>query len=125
MQISAHCNRVPVIDGHLACISMCFNKRKPYPKDILKIWQEFRGEPQKLNLPLAPKQPIIYRNENDRPQPRRDRDADKAMAVSVGRLRPCPVFDYKFVALSHNTIRGAAGGGILNAELALAKGFLN
>jgi len=74
---------------------------------------------------MAPKQPIVYRDEGDRPQPKKDRDADKAMAVTVGRLRECPVFDYKFVALSHNTVRGAAGGGILNAELAYKKGYLS
>ena len=91
-------------------------------KVLLKIWKNFTSEPQKLDLPFAPEQPIIYRDEPDRPQPKQDRDADKGMAVTVGRLRPCPVFDYKFVALSHNTIRGAAGGGILSAELALKKG---
>ena len=124
MAISAHCNRVPVSDGHLACVSIGFGKKKPDEKTIKKIWKEFSGEPQKLRLPFAPKQPIIYRKEPNRPQPKYDRDADKAMAVSVGRLRPCNVLDYRFVALSHNTVRGAAGGGILNAELALKKGLL-
>ncbi len=123
--ISAHCNRVPVSDGHLACVSVGFGKKRPTEKKILDIWKKFRGEPQSLKLPMAPKQPIIYRKEPDRPQPRKDRDADKAMAVTVGRLRPCNVLDYRFVALSHNTVRGAAGGGILNAELAYKKGFLN
>lgn len=124
MVISAHCNRVPVSDGHLACVNISFKKKKPSMEEIRDIWESFRGEPQKLDLPFAPKQPIHYRDEPNRPQPKRDRDADKAMAVSVGRLRPCPVFDYKFVALSHNTVRGAAGGGILNAELAFKKGYL-
>ncbi|PIR83640.1 aspartate-semialdehyde dehydrogenase [Candidatus Kaiserbacteria bacterium CG10_big_fil_rev_8_21_14_0_10_51_14] len=124
MTISAQCNRVPVSDGHLACVNISFKGKKPSIEEIKEIWAKFRGEPQKLDLPFAPKQPIIYRDEPNRPQPKKDRDADKGMAVSVGRLRPCPVFDYKFVALSHNTVRGAAGGGILNAELALKKGFL-
>ena len=125
IKISAQCNRVPVSDGHMACVNISFKKKKPSREQILKIWENFRGEPQRLDLPFAPKQPIIYRDEADRPQPKKDRDADKAMAVSVGRLRECPVFDYKFVALSHNTVRGAAGGGILNAELAYKKGYLN
>jgi aspartate-semialdehyde dehydrogenase len=124
MKISAQCNRVPVSDGHLACVNISFKGNKPSIEEIKKIWSEFRGEPQKLDLPFAPKQPIIYRDEPNRPQPKKDRDADKGMAVSVGRLRECPIFDYKFVALSHNTVRGAAGGGILNAELALKKGYL-
>ncbi len=124
MAITAQCNRVPVSDGHLACVNISFKKKKPSIEQILNIWKNFKSEPQALNLPFAPKQPIIYRDEPNRPQPRLDRDAAKGMAVSVGRLRPCPVFDYKFVALSHNTIRGAAGGGILSAELALKKGYL-
>ncbi len=124
MAITAQCNRVPVSDGHLACVNISFKEKKPSIEQILNIWKNFTSEPQKLNLPFAPKQPIIYRDEPNRPQPKQDRDADKGMAVSVGRLRPCPVFDYKFVALSHNTIRGAAGGGILSAELAFKKGLL-
>ncbi|NQU43156.1 aspartate-semialdehyde dehydrogenase [bacterium] len=124
MKISAHCNRVPVIDGHTACVSIGFGSKKPSIDEIKAIWREFKGVPQELDLPFAPRQPIIYREEKDRPQPRKDRDADKAMAVSVGRLRECHVFDYRFVGLSHNTVRGAAGGGILNAELLKAKGFI-
>ncbi len=124
LTISAHCNRVPVIDGHLACVSIRFKDKKPTPDEIKNSWQLFRSLPQQLNLPSAPVQPIIYRTEDNRPQPRKDRDADKGMAVTVGRLRPCPVFDYKFVGLSHNTIRGAAGGGILNGELLVAQGFV-
>lgn len=126
MKFSAHCNRVPVIDGHTACVSFEFadKNNKPTKEEILKIWSEFTSLPQELNLPSAPKQPIIYTNEENRPQPRKDRDLDKAMAVVVGRLRECNVFDYRFVGLSHNTVRGAAGGGILNAELLKAKGFL-
>jgi aspartate-semialdehyde dehydrogenase len=126
IKFSAHCNRVPVVDGHTACVSIEFadKSRKPSKEEILKIWGEFKSVPQELDLPSAPKQPIIYTNEENRPQPRKDRDQDKAMAVVVGRLRECNVFDYRFVGLSHNTVRGAAGGGILNAELLKAKGFL-
>jgi aspartate-semialdehyde dehydrogenase len=122
--ISAHCNRVPVSDGHLASVSVQFGEKKPSIDEIKTIWREFRSVPQELDLPMAPKQPIIYREEENRPQPKKDRDADKGMAVSVGRLRSCNVFDIKFAGLSHNTIRGAAGGGILNAELAYKKGLL-
>ena len=125
IKISAHCNRVPVIDGHTACVSLEFGDKKPSKEDILKIWKEFKSIPQELDLPFAPKQPIIYREEDNRPQPRKDRDVDKGMAVTVGRLRPCNVFDYRFVGLSHNTVRGAAGGGILNAELLKEKGFFD
>jgi aspartate-semialdehyde dehydrogenase len=124
IKISAHCNRVAVVDGHMACVSMKFANKKPSISEIKKIWQSFAGVPQELDLPFAPKQPIIYKEEADRPQPRKDRNLDKAMAVSVGRLRECNVFDYRFVGLSHNTVRGAAGGGILNAELLKARGFL-
>ncbi len=122
-KVSAHCNRVPVLDGHTACVSVKFDK-KPSKEEILKIWKEFSAEPQELDLPSAPKQAIIYREEDDRPQPRLDRDVDKGMAVTCGRLRECNVFDWRFVGLSHNTVRGAAGGGILNAELLKAKGYL-
>ncbi|OGG74030.1 aspartate-semialdehyde dehydrogenase [Candidatus Kaiserbacteria bacterium RIFCSPLOWO2_01_FULL_54_20] len=125
LAISAHCNRVPVSDGHLACVNILFGKKKPSREKILDIWKKFRGEPQKLDLPFAPKQPIIYREEPNRPQPKKDRDADKGMAVTVGRLREDNIFDFKFAALSHNTIRGAAGGGILNAELAFKKGLVS
>jgi aspartate-semialdehyde dehydrogenase len=123
-RISAHCNRVPVADGHIASVSLEFASKKPSIEEIKNIWASFTAPPQELNLPMAPKQPIIFREEADRPQPRLDRDADKAMAVTVGRLRPCPVFDIRFTGLSHNTIRGAAGGGILNAELLKAKGYI-
>lgn len=119
MQISAHCNRVPVMDGHMACLSVQFEK-KPKAEEILQLWQDFPS----LNLPTAPPNTIVYRHEPDRPQPRQDRDTGFGMSISVGRLRPCPLFDYRFVALSHNTIRGAAGGGLLNAEFLLEKGYL-
>jgi aspartate-semialdehyde dehydrogenase len=124
IKISAHCNRVPVLDGHTACVSLKFKGQKPSLEEVRKIWDEFIGEPQKLKLPFAPEKAVTYREENNRPQPRKDRDTDKGMAVTVGRLRPCPVMDYRFVALSHNTIRGAAGGAILSAELIKAKGYL-
>ena len=126
--VAAHCNRVAVIDGHTACVSLEFDlpeDKKPSLEEIEKIWTSFRGVPQELDLPNAPVQPIHVRHESNRPQPRRDRETDKGMAVTVGRLRKCPVFDIRFVALSHNTKRGAALGGILNAELLKAKGFFD
>lgn len=122
-KISAHCNRIAVLDGHTACVSAKFDK-KPEKGEILEIWKGFKSVPQELNLPMAPEQPIIYRDEDERPQPRLDRDVDKGMAVTCGRLRECNVFDWRFVGLSHNTVRGAAGGGILNAELLKARGYL-
>jgi aspartate-semialdehyde dehydrogenase len=109
--ISAHCNRVPVLHGHLACISVSFNKPLTR-KEILSAWKE----PSPLSLPSAPKFPIIYHEAPERPQSRLDRDAAGGMSVSVGRLRPCPLLDWRFIALSHNAIRGGAGGGILIAE---------
>ena len=124
IQISAHCTRVPVTDGHLACVNILFAGKKPTKEEIIRIWRKFSALPQELKLPFAPIHPIIYREEENRPQPKKDRDSDKGMAVTVGRLRKCEIFDYKFVALSHNTIRGAAGGGILNAELLVKKGYI-
>jgi aspartate-semialdehyde dehydrogenase len=123
-RISAHCNRVPVVDGHTACVSLEFSGDKPSIDEITRIWAGFKALPQELDLPMAPRRHIIVREERDRPQPRKDRDADKGMAISVGRVRPCNVFDIRFVAVSHNTVRGAAGGGILNAELLKVKGYL-
>jgi aspartate-semialdehyde dehydrogenase len=122
--ISAHCNRVAVVDGHTACVSLQFDGAAPALEEIVPIWRQFRAVPQELDLPMAPRRPIIYRDEPDRPQPRKDRDADKAMAVTVGRLRKCPVFDIRFVGLHHNTVRGAAGGAILTAELMKARGVI-
>ena len=123
-KISAHCNRVPVNDGHTACVCVEFGEKKPSIDEVKKIWADFKSLPQEINLPMAPQQPIIIRHEENRPQPKRDRDVDKGMAVSVGRIRPCNIFDLRFVGLSHNTVRGAAGGGILNAELLKHKGYL-
>lgn len=122
--ISAHCNRVPVFDGHTVCVSLKL-KQKASKEEILKVWREFRAEPQKLNLPFAPKQPIHYREEADRPQPRLDLDTEHGMGTVVGRLREDSIFDWKYVVLSHNTIRGAAGAAILNAELILQKGLIS
>jgi aspartate-semialdehyde dehydrogenase len=124
VQISAHCNRVPVIDGHTACVSVEFDGKKPTEAEIIECWKNYSSVPQELNLPSAPKRAIIYKEEADRPQPRKDRDLENGMSVSVGRLRPCNLFDYRFVGLSHNTIRGAAGGAVLMAELVTAKGFV-
>lgn len=122
--ISAHCNRVPVVDGHTACVSLEFAGAKPELAEIIKIWRAFSAVPQELGLPMAPKLPILYTDEPNRPQPRKDRDTDKAMVVTVGRLRKCNVFDIRFVGLHHNTVRGAAGGAILTAELMKARGFV-
>ena len=124
LKLSVHCNRVSVIDGHTACVSLQFENKAPPVDEIRMVFAQYRALPQELALPSAPINPIVVRPEADRPQPRRDRDADKGMAVSVGRIRACPVLDVRFVGLSHNTIRGAAGGGILNAELLKARGYL-
>ncbi len=125
ISISATCTRVPVVDGHTACVSIKFRNTKPSLEEIKKIWSEFRSVPQERELPSAPLTPIIYCEEENRPQPRKDRNSERGMAVTVGRLRPCAVMDYKFVSLSHNTIRGAAGGGILNAELLVSEGIIH
>ncbi len=124
IQISATCTRVPVSDGHTASVNVKFKSKVPKKEEIIDIWKDFKSLPQELDLPFAPKQPIIYLENINRPQPKRDRDNDKGMAITVGRLREDNVFDYKFVSLSHNTIRGAAGGAILNAELLVAEGYI-
>jgi aspartate-semialdehyde dehydrogenase len=121
--LSAHCNRVPVSDGHLVTVSVAF-RDKPALGDILEAWQNWTPLPQQLALPFAPQPALRLRSEANRPQPRLDRDAGRGMATSVGRLRPCEVLDVRFIALAHNTIRGAAGGSILNAELMFAQGLL-
>jgi aspartate-semialdehyde dehydrogenase len=123
-KISAHCNRVPVVDGHTVAISVEF-ERKPSKDDMIRALVNYRSVPQERKLPSAPPQPVIYMEENDRPQPRRDAERERGMAVFVGRLRECPVLDYKFVALGHNTIRGAAGAAVLNAELMYSEGLLD
>jgi aspartate-semialdehyde dehydrogenase len=124
IKISAHCTRVPVIDGHTVCVNFSFEGKKPSESEIIECWKNYRSVPQELGLPSAPEHTIIYREEANRPQPRKDRDSGHGMAISVGRLRPCNVFDYRFVGLSHNTNRGAAGGAVLMAELLVAKGFV-
>ena len=120
--ITAQCLRVPVSDGHTAA---CFVKfeNKPTKEEILKAWKEFSGEAQKLALPSAPEQFIHYFEDDDRPQAKLDRNLEKGMAICAGRLREDSVFDYKFIGLSHNTLRGAAGGAVLLAELLNAKGY--
>jgi aspartate-semialdehyde dehydrogenase len=124
MRISAQTNRVPTIDGHLMTISLSMRDRTFDLDAIRNALDTFSGEPQRLGLPSAPKKPIHYIDAVDRPQPRLDRDREHGMSVSVGRLRPCPLLDIRMVALVHNTIRGAAGAALLNAELLEAKGLL-
>lgn len=124
LNISATCTRVPVSDGHTACVSVGFKDKKPTQAEMIEIWKTFKSLPQELDLPSAPITPIHYRLEDNRPQPKKDRSTDKAMAVTLGRLRDCTILDYKFIGVSHNTVRGAAGGGILNAELLLAQGYI-
>lgn len=124
INISAQCNRVSVIDGHLENVQVKFSN-KPTKEEIIKVWKEFKSLPQTLNLPSAPKNPIHYFEEDHLPQPRLNRNLENGMSASVGRLRECEIFDYKFVALSHNTVRGAAGGTLLTAELLKAQGYLN
>lgn len=122
--ITAQCFRVPVSDGHTAAVFVSFAK-KPTKEQILEAWKNFRGPAQELDLPSAPKQFLHYFEENDRPQPKLDRDTEHGMAVCIGRLREDTIFDYKFACMSHNTLRGAAGGGVLLAELLAAKGYLD
>ena len=121
--ISAHCNRVAVEDGHTESISIKLKKRAT-PEKIIAAWREFRGLAQELMLPFAPVEPIFYDERPDRPQPRLDIERGHGMTVSCGRLRPCSILDWKFTMLSHNTIRGAAGAALLNAELLKARGYL-
>jgi aspartate-semialdehyde dehydrogenase len=123
-KVSAHCNRVAVVDGHTVTVSVEFSA-KPAEADVLHAVQSFRGVPQQRQLPSAPPNPIIYMHEANRPQPRKDAEREHGMAAFVGRLRACPVLDYKFVALAHNTIRGAAGAAVLNAELMHSEGMLD
>ena len=122
--ITTQCIRVPVSDGHLAAVFMSF-ENKPTVEEIKKCWKEFKGEPQDLKLPSAPKQFLNYFEEDNRPQTKLDRNLENGMAVSIGRLREDSQYDYKFVCLSHNTLRGAAGGAVLMAELLAAKGYLD
>jgi aspartate-semialdehyde dehydrogenase len=121
--MSAQCNRVAVEDGHTESVSVKL-KKGAKPEEIIAAWNEFRGVPQEIKLPTAPERPVQYLASADRPQPRFDVDAGDGMTATVGRLRPCSVLDWKFTVLSHNTIRGAAGAAILNAELLKAQGHL-
>lgn len=123
-KFTAQCLRVPVSDGHMAAVFVSF-KNKPSKSEILDIWKNFSGRPQELSLPHAPKQFLNYFEENDMPQTRLNRDLEGGMAISVGRLREDTQYDYKFVCLSHNTLRGAAGGGVLLAELLCAEGYMD
>jgi aspartate-semialdehyde dehydrogenase len=121
--VSAHCNRIATREGHLECVSIEL-EREATSEEIIAAWEHFTPEPQQLRLPSAPERALLYRPEQDRPQTLRDRDAGHGMTVTLGRLRPCPILGHKFVMLGHNTIRGAAGGSILNAELCVSKGYI-
>lgn len=123
IKISAQCNRAPVIDGHLECVQVKL-KRKTTKREIIDAWRTFKGEPQKYSCPMAPEFPIHYFENEKHPQPKLHRNLDKGMAVSAGRLRECSLFDYKFVIISHNTIRGAAGGAVLIAEILKQKNYI-
>ncbi|MEM1282824.1 MAG: aspartate-semialdehyde dehydrogenase, partial [Chlamydiota bacterium] len=123
MVIRAHCNRVGVIDGHTECVTVEL-EGNPSKEEIIESWRSYRSVPQELKLPSAPERPIVYFDEEAYPQPRKHRDLGCGMTTSVGRLRRCSDGAWKFVVLSHNTIRGAAGGAILNAELLSRKGYL-
>jgi aspartate-semialdehyde dehydrogenase len=122
--MSAHCNRVAVEDGHTESVSVQL-REKARPEEIINAWNKFRSVPQELKLPSAPEQPVRYTESADRPQPRFDVEAGNGMTATVGRLRPCGVLDWKFTVLSHNTIRGAAGAALLNAELLKVQGYLD
>jgi aspartate-semialdehyde dehydrogenase len=121
--MSAQCNRVAVEDGHTESISIKL-KKKATAEEIIAAWDSYKAEPQELKLPSAPEKPVVYLEANDRPQPRFDVDLGAGMTTAVGRLRPCSVLGWKFTVLSHNTIRGAAGAAVLNAELLKSKGYL-
>jgi aspartate-semialdehyde dehydrogenase len=123
MLVSAHCNRVATREGHLECASIEL-ERDANPEEVIAAWENYQPEAQRLNLPSAPERALLYRREADRPQTLRDRDTGRGMTVSIGRLRRCPILSYKFALLGHNTIRGAAGGSILNAELCVSKGLI-
>lgn len=124
MTISAQCNRVAVMDGHTESVSVKL-KKPAKAEEIINAWTSFRAEPQQLDLPMAPKEPLLYFGDERHPQPKLHRHLDKGMAVSIGRLRPCPILDWKFTVLSHNTIRGAAGCALLIAELMVKKGMID
>ena len=122
--VSAHCNRVPVLDGHTVTVSVAL-RDKPALAQVKEAMINFSGLPQQRNLPSAPRHPLLYMEQPDRPQPRKDVERERGMAVFIGRLRPCSVFGYKFVAMGHNTVRGAAGAAVLNAELMASEGWFD
>lgn len=122
--VSAHCNRVPVVDGHTVTVSVELSG-KPAISELHAAIDAYTSLPQQRHLPSAPPRPVIYMHEGNRPQPRKDAERERGMAAFIGRLRPCPVLDYKFVVLAHNTIRGAAGAAVLNAELMHSEGMLD
>lgn len=121
--VSAHCNRIATREGHLACVSVGF-ERDATPEEVIAAWEQYIPVSQQAQLPSAPEHALRYRTEHDRPQTLRDRDTGRGMTTTIGRLRRCPILSYKFVALAHNTIRGAAGGSVLNAEWCVHKGLL-
>jgi aspartate-semialdehyde dehydrogenase len=123
-KVSAHCNRVAVVDGHTVTVSVELSS-KPSEAEVRRAYDTFTALPQQRQLPSAPVRPVIYMEEANRPQPRKDAERERGMAAFVGRLRACPVLDYKFVALAHNTVRGAAGAAVLNAELMHSEGMLD
>jgi aspartate-semialdehyde dehydrogenase len=122
--VSAHCNRVPVVDGHTVTVSVELTT-KLTETDLLRAMESYTSVPQERKLPSAPPHPVIYMSQPNRPQPRKDVEREHGMAVFTGRLRPCPVLDFKFVAMGHNTVRGAAGAAVLNAELMVSEGLLD
>jgi aspartate-semialdehyde dehydrogenase len=122
-RISAQCIRVPASDGHMAAVFVRFDK-KPTPEQIIECWTKAAGKPQQLKLPSAPTPYLTYFTEDNRPQTKLDRDVGNGMGITIGRLRTDPIYDYKFVCLSHNTVRGAAGGAVLTAELLAAEGYI-
>jgi aspartate-semialdehyde dehydrogenase len=123
-KVSAHCNRVPVVDGHTVTVSIELSS-KPSKEELHRAFDTYSSVPQQRKLPSAPQRPVQYMEQQDRPQPRKDAERERGMAAFIGRLRPCPVLDWKFVALSHNTVRGAAGAAVLNAELMYTEGMLD
>jgi aspartate-semialdehyde dehydrogenase len=123
LALSAHANRVPVLDGHTVTLSVGFDT-PPTPEQAIDVLRHYQPDKICRNLPSSPNHPILVRTEPDRPQPRRDRDAESGMAVSVGRIRPCPILDLRMITVTHNTLRGAASGAILNAELLVARGYV-
>jgi aspartate-semialdehyde dehydrogenase len=122
--MSAHCNRVLVEDGHTESISVSL-KSKASVEDLVAVWRKFRGLPQERELPSAPAHPVVVREQADRPQPKFDVNTERGMATVVGRIRTCNVLQFKYTALSHNTVRGAAGAALLNAELMKSEGYLD